>query len=871
MSHFLTDTKTEINKISFLDLYKERKTEPGTSIGICFTLIFFILAILIFIYVLVDSYTPVGQIPGVGQKVVQKIKYESLLGQKRSITLKFTCDSKGDSPLTRCFFVSEKLSTHIPVPGVNCDLNSTFADEVTVPICNGYSYHIFTNIVPQHPYKEVFGSFSDVSKTLTTPVYFKLTSNQILHTIKLTQYAVISEYGATESSNYLSAVEFVGTNDQVSSSSLFSQFFLPSVHALKTSIFTNYTCSVPDCRGTKVDADTLITTFESNAPRAHVIVWLGKFGSLTSISFTIIGIIVMVILLITKKILGLSPKLETVKRIILLSPKDPKKPNFFNRLINLEFFKEFPSQPGTVFGLMLTILFPILLFILFIYLLVDNYSVKSNQIVIQSDIVSTKGVSIYKRFVCTNPSGCLYVREKFEGSPGNVIIIKAMKTNEFYDMEVESTDFHFIYSKKSYPATNYPKFNNFGYFIDKEKTIGIINGYAVGDTFGKSFLTATKITRKNSMNQIIFHDTVFDSYVPANVDQFRDPISEHTPKITPPFPLNIVKQQTVVELGRLNNFTCDTITTPGDCFGTQLLLQSLMKETTFSTASKDFIALVAEFGGYFTLIKSIFATSMLVYVYLTFYFCNSCYQRKNLEKRKNDLKSTISQPIIIEEKKSEDEKKEDVPKQSEFEQEEASEKRESEEKQKRRTAPKLTPRELEDVELEDKVEQSEVIEPENEDRVDVEVDATSDREEKVESAEDHVEVKVDEDENMKQEIVEENKDVNEVVEERTVDESKNSEIEPETQPEESSVVEPVEDEKVESLRKETAFEGSLEKPEKKKFSIRKKPKKETLVLNESRIPSFTGDAVSIEFPKPKELDDVPEVKEETQKVEEVEE
>ena len=202
MSEFLVDAKTEINKISFLDLYKERKIEPGTPLGVCFTFIFFVLTALILVYVLVDSYTPVGQIPGVGQKVVQRIKYNSLLGLKRSAKLKFTCDSKSDSPLTRCFFVAEKQINHVPIPGVNCDVNATFSDEVTFTACNGYTYYIFTNIVQQHFYKQIFGKFSDEGKTSSSPVYFQRVNYQILHKLKLSEFVVLSEYGAVETSNY---------------------------------------------------------------------------------------------------------------------------------------------------------------------------------------------------------------------------------------------------------------------------------------------------------------------------------------------------------------------------------------------------------------------------------------------------------------------------------------------------------------------------------------------------------------------------------------------------------------------------------------------------------------------------------------------
>jgi hypothetical protein len=88
--------KTVVSTFTFIDLYKERKTDPGTPCGVCATFIFFITTILILVYILLDAYWS-ADLPNsfIGKSVTVLLKDEDLTKISKLPQVLFTCPTSG--------------------------------------------------------------------------------------------------------------------------------------------------------------------------------------------------------------------------------------------------------------------------------------------------------------------------------------------------------------------------------------------------------------------------------------------------------------------------------------------------------------------------------------------------------------------------------------------------------------------------------------------------------------------------------------------------------------------------------------------------------------------------------------------------------
>jgi hypothetical protein len=206
--------------------------------------------------------------------------------------------------------------------------------------------------------------------------------------------------------------------------------------------------------------------------------WISKFGSLYSIAFLILNLIVIGILTIIKLFIKISKK-PMLKKYILLAPDDPLKPSIFHRLQNFEFFRDFESQKGTICGLCLTILYPIILFGILIGILIYNYQGRAlNNGTPKYDrnlnfVTTNSGkIAFSKYFDCIHLYGCYYVkvsRVDYLNSPAVKPQSQFIPTGGKVEVNLDWDYYHLLFIENRFISPEYPLFTDFGNLLNSKE------------------------------------------------------------------------------------------------------------------------------------------------------------------------------------------------------------------------------------------------------------------------------------------------------------------------------------------------------------------------------------------------------------------
>jgi hypothetical protein len=243
------------------------------------------------------------------------------------------------------------------------------------------------------------------------------------------------------------------------------------------SVIPEYTCT-PTCFAFKMKINNHMTTIQHHSNRVHFLVWISKFGSLYSIAFLIMNLIVIGILTVIKGLIKVSKK-PILEKYILLAPEDPLKPSILHRFQNFEFFRDSKSQRGTICGLCLTILYPILLFGVLLGILIYNYQGRVlNNWTPRYDknlkFVSTQSekISFTKYFDCIHLFGCYYVKVS-RGDYLNAPVVKPQ--SQFIDvgkrieMKLDWDHYHLLFIENRFISPEYPLYTTFGNLVNSKE------------------------------------------------------------------------------------------------------------------------------------------------------------------------------------------------------------------------------------------------------------------------------------------------------------------------------------------------------------------------------------------------------------------
>jgi hypothetical protein len=159
--------KTVASKVTFLDLYKEKQSDPGTPCGVCFSFLFIIVALLILTYVLLDSYwNPNWPNSFIGKSPTLKLKDENLDKIKKPEIL-FECSST-----TGCYVKAEPKASTNPCTSSFCS-GVNFQTTIVIPMDPYYFFNFYTReIFSLDNETASFGNFY-FKPGIKTPVYGK--------------------------------------------------------------------------------------------------------------------------------------------------------------------------------------------------------------------------------------------------------------------------------------------------------------------------------------------------------------------------------------------------------------------------------------------------------------------------------------------------------------------------------------------------------------------------------------------------------------------------------------------------------------------------------------------------------------------------
>jgi hypothetical protein len=275
--------------------------------------------------------------------------------------------------------------------------------------------------------------------------------------------------------------------------------------------FPTFSCPLGNCQMMNFElapiASSTITTLE----RPHPLVWIGTVGGYNSLLFTILFYIAYVsgsvIGLITSKI----KQLIFLNYLFLFPPKKDDKSTIVHRILNVQILRTSEFHPKTYFGVCLTLIYFLIMFFIFLFLLVDNYSSLFNDRgpTIEFSTLNAKSLNTQfeMEFTCASPGGCaVQTTMKPPLAPTSCMNEdSAIATGTSKKIVFCYQTYVTLFGSQKNPVPSYPNFNEIGYLTaskdpnEEKHFIRSFNDGNDGDNMGEMML---EVTIENFFNSL---------------------------------------------------------------------------------------------------------------------------------------------------------------------------------------------------------------------------------------------------------------------------------------------------------------------------------------------------------------------------------
>jgi hypothetical protein len=263
---------------------------------------------------------------------------------------------------------------------------------------------------------------------------------------------------------------------------------------------------------TKFELEPISASTITTLERPHPLVWIGSIGSYNALLFTILYYFVFisgsVIELITSKV----KKLICLNFLCLFPPKKKDKSTVLHKILNVQILRSSEFHPKTYFGVCLTLIYFLIMFVIFLFLVVDNYTSLFNDRgpTISYSVLNTKlaDIRFEKTFTCTAPSGCFVgtLKKKFETPDSCMNANDVIQTGNSVKLVFCYQTIVDFYLNQKNPVPNFPTLNEFGYLTDVGADANaeryIIQSYNAGVNGAELGTTDVIVTVENFYNFI---------------------------------------------------------------------------------------------------------------------------------------------------------------------------------------------------------------------------------------------------------------------------------------------------------------------------------------------------------------------------------
>eukprot|EP01080_Neovahlkampfia_damariscottae_P003999 gene3999-7255_t len=615
------------SNVAFIDFYKEKNSHPGTPCGVLFTFLIIILGALTLSYILADSYwNPEWSNPFIGKKTKTLVQNIDLNTATSDILPKINYKCNGNS----CLIYKIGSSGGECYTDEMCN-GVVFQSTYTVTLQPGYHYSIVTRSNVAADAKTIsYGSLEFQSGSFTSIPGVNSSLSRVMK-LELTEDAQVSEYGVKHGKKYFGKFSlFPYFTSQDTTASIYQ-----TAVDKRASVASEFSCISGSCFSIRLEVLQFMQSIQHHSNHVHFLNWISKFGSLISLEYIILYVIILIILAIVNGIVKIT-KNEKLKRYILLSPEDPEKPSFFHRILNLELFRDTPSQSGTFCGVCLTILFPIILVLLAVLVVFFNYERRIYNLINDQgfvpeyvsdfETIATEGNIKYDMFYrCKTVGGCyvatILKTDLDNGNFGDVKVAAFLNESDQIKVTLDSNHYYYIFLQSPNRVAQYESLYEFGMFNptqfpENQDDPNDPNKFEVllfrsdnkrttaGNTVSRSLIATKKeIKVDESGNEISTAKYTLSS----QSDEF--------------FVDSRLSHQRFADLIKTNLSFCSL----SSCFTLRYELESTTIVLKEYPTEKRWLTLLTIYGGLFSLTKSIFQTMIIFYVGLRFYL-NSIYR-----------------------------------------------------------------------------------------------------------------------------------------------------------------------------------------------------------------------------------------------------